>query len=334
MPSEFVQQLDDMARDFAAMLHGGDNPSDRRVRMAREGSGISGKLHAVETLSVRKTDRFASDAPSNRRLKFPIPDGVFRAALSQVGTSLQRIRSDSHLKKLDFSLRTLAFIAAPIIVAATLAWQFHSVSTTKSPNVNVVAGQTVFTLAGQASTQNPPQQSAAVTQSKPAPAATAAAPEVVQQLGNIVRDLAVLRDSIERLAAKQEQATQTVATLQVAVAKQEQTAQTLQELAAKQEQTAQTLQELAAKQEQAAQTLQDLSAKQQQMAQNIAMLQAGAETEQGEEGIKPKFSPPQSSRAAPLPRPRKVPLVAPKQSAAQSAPRLAPVRLPFLDASP
>jgi hypothetical protein len=314
--SEFVQELDDMGRDFATILHGGHNPSDRRVG-ARVGSGISAKSHIVETLSVRKTDRFAGDGPSIRRPKSRATGGFFAAAQSKVRMSLERLRPISHLKKLDFSFRTLAFVAAPIVVAATLAWQSHGVSMTKPPDV--AGGQTVSSLANKMPPQSPQQQSAAVIQTGPAPTASATAPEVVQQLGNIVRDLAVLRDNIGELAAKQEQTTETVARLQAVVAKEDQTA-TLQEVAAKQEQTSQALQELAAKQA--------------QMAQNIAVLQA--DSEQEEEDIKPKLSSPPSSKAAPTPKPKRAPLVAPKQSAAQSAsaPGLAPVRLPFLDASP
>jgi hypothetical protein len=319
--SEFVQQIDDMARDFAAILHGGHTQSDRRVGMAWEGSGSSGKSHTLETLSVRRNDRFAGDGSSIRRPKSRAPGGFFTAAQSKATTSFERLRSVLHLKKLDFSFRTLAFTAVPIVVAATLAWQSHGVSMTKSPNVNVAGGQTVSAFANKVPAQDPPQQSAVVIQTAPAPAsAGATVPEVVQQLGNIVRDLAILRDSVQQLAAKQEQTAQIVVRLQAVVAKQDQTAQTLQEVAAKQEQTAQTLQELATKQA--------------QMAQNIAMLQAGAETEQ--EDIRPKLSSPPSSKAAPPPRPKKPPLAASKQSTAQSAsaPRLAPVRLPFLDASP
>jgi hypothetical protein len=311
MPSEFVQQLDDMARDFAAVLHGGHNPSDRRAEMARGGSGSSA------TLSVRKTDRFAGDGPSIRRSKSRAPGGFFSAAQSKMGTSLERFRSVSHLKKLDFSFRTLAFMAVPIVVAATLAGLSHGVSMTKSPDA--AGGQTTSTLANKVPPQNPPQQSAAVIQTGLAPTARATAPEVVQQLGNIVRDLAVLRDNIGELAAKQEQTAQTVARLEAVVTKEDQTARTLHEVAAGQEQTAQALQELAAKQA--------------QMAQNIAVLQAGSEQE--EEDIKPKLSSPPSSKAAPTPKPKRAPLVAPKQSAqSASAPGLAPVRLPFLDASP
>jgi hypothetical protein len=77
-----------------------------------------------------------------------------------------------------------------------------------------------------------------------------------------------------------------------------------------------------------------LAAKQEQMARNIAMPQTAAD-EQGDEEIRPRLASPPSSRPASLPRPKKVPLVASKQSAAQSAsaPLPAPVHFPFLDGS-
>jgi hypothetical protein len=317
MPSEFVQQLDDMARDFADILHGGHHSFD----------GHSAKLHAVETLSVRKSDRFTSGGPSIRREKSNTPAGFFMTALSMVAAPFQRLRSGSHLKQLNFSFRTLAFIAAPIVVAAaTLAWQSHGVSKTKPANADVAAGQTVSTLAGRMPAQNPVLQSASVAQTERT-ATVATAPALAQELGNLVRDLAVLRDNVEQLAAKQEQTAQNVAGLQAVATKQQQTDRALQELAAKQEQLGQTLQELAAKQE--------------QMARAIAMLPTEAETDPADEDMKPsedtrpRLSSPSSARAAPLPRPKRVITAVPKQSTTQSAsaPLPAPVHLPFLDAS-
>jgi hypothetical protein len=55
-------------------------------------------------------------------------------------------------------------------------------------------------------------QSTPVTQIAPAPAATAMSPELVRL--EVARDLAAMRDSIDQLAAKQEQMAQNIATLQ------------------------------------------------------------------------------------------------------------------------
>jgi hypothetical protein len=55
-------------------------------------------------------------------------------------------------------------------------------------------------------------QSTPITQIAPAPAATAMSPELVRL--EVARDLAAMRDSIDQLAAKQEQMAQNIATLQ------------------------------------------------------------------------------------------------------------------------
>jgi hypothetical protein len=214
--------------------------------------------------------------------------------------SLQRLRPKAH--SLDIPLRTVAsvFLAALIGVGAIFAWQSHGISMTKPPDVT--AEQEVSTRAGQVSAVTP--QPALVTQTEPTPAAATTSPEVVLQLEAIVRDLAVLRDSLAQLTAKQEQTSQKVATLEAIAAKQEQMAQNIA-------------------------TLQALAAKQDQMAQDITMLQAA------DEDLGQRLSSPPLSQAVPLPRSKK-PVVAPKQSSAQStsAPRLAPVGLPFLQGSP
>jgi hypothetical protein len=57
-------------------------------------------------------------------------------------------------------------------------------------------------------------QSTPVTQTAPAFAAAAISPELVRL--EVARDLAVMRNSIEQLAAKQEQMAQSIATLQAA----------------------------------------------------------------------------------------------------------------------
>jgi hypothetical protein len=58
-------------------------------------------------------------------------------------------------------------------------------------------------------------QSTPVTQTAPALAAAAISPALVW-LDEVVRDLAVMRNSVEQLTAKQEQMAQTIATLQAA----------------------------------------------------------------------------------------------------------------------
>jgi len=57
-------------------------------------------------------------------------------------------------------------------------------------------------------------QSSPFTQTAPTLAATAVSPELVRL--EVARDLAAMRDSIDQLAAKQEQMAQTIATLQAA----------------------------------------------------------------------------------------------------------------------
>jgi predicted metal-dependent RNase len=70
----------------------------------------------------------------------------------------------------------------------------------------VAAEQTGSTRARQVSAQDAAQQ--------PAPAAAAISPQLVQQFEEIARDLAVMRKSVEQLAAKQEQMAQNIASLQ------------------------------------------------------------------------------------------------------------------------
>jgi hypothetical protein len=312
-PSDLAQDLDAMARDFAAMVHGGRDSSDRRVGMAREGSGHFARQpvrasvrefprpsRPVDISDRYRSNQSASGWPWLGRLTSRAPAGFFKAALPMVMDSLQRLRPKAH--SLDIPLRTVAsvFLAALIGVGAIFAWQFHGISTTKSPDVT--AEQAVSTRAGRVSAVTP--QRALVTQTEPAPAAATTSPEVVLQLEAIVRDLAVLRDSLAQLTAKQEQTSQKVATLEAIAAKQEQMAQNIA-------------------------TLQALAAKQEHMAQDITMLQAV------DEDISQRLSSPPLRQAVPVPRAKK-PMVAPKQSAAPSAsaPRLAPVGLPFLQASP
>src|SRR5215510_1921326 len=65
-----------------------------------------------------------------------------------------------------------------------------------------------------ASPRDASPQSSPFTQTAPTLAATAMSPELVRL--EVARDLAAMRDSIDQLAAKQEQMAQTIATLQAA----------------------------------------------------------------------------------------------------------------------
>jgi hypothetical protein len=312
-PSDLAQELDAMARDFATMVHGGRDSSDRRVGMAQEGSGLFARQpvgpsvrefprpsRPVDISDRYRSNQSASNRPWIGRLTSRTPAGLFKAALPMMVNSLQRLRPESH--SLDIPLRTVAsvFLAALVGVGAIFAWQSHRVSMTNSPGVT--AGQAVSTPAGQVSAAA--RQPVPVTQSEPTPAAATTSPELVLQLEAIVHDVAVLRDSIAELTAKQEQTSQTVATLEAIATKQEQMAQNIARLQA-------------------------LAAKQEQVARDTTMLQAA------DEDIGQRLSSPPVSQTVPLPRSKK-PMVAPKQSTAQSAsaPSLAPVGLPFLQASP
>jgi DNA repair exonuclease SbcCD ATPase subunit len=113
------------------------------------------------------------------------------------------------------ALLTLAsfFMAGLIGVGAIIAWQSNGISATKSPG-------------------NVAEQTASV------PGGAATSSELAQQFDVMARDLAVMRNSVEQLTAKQEQLTQDITTV---ADKQEQMAQSLATLAAKQEQIAQDI---------------------------------------------------------------------------------------------
>jgi hypothetical protein len=195
---ELMNHLDALARDFSPV----SRSSDRCIETVQEGSGISAGLQAEElVIRVPPRDQFTSDRPSIGR-RIPLTVASF-------------------------------FMAALIGIGATFAWQTHRFS--KSP-IGVTVEQTGSTPASHMSVQDAAlPQSATVTQTAPAPAAPATSPELAQQLGTVVQDLAIVRRTLDQLTAKQEQ------------------------LAATQEQ-------LAAKQEQ-------LAAKQEQMVKNIARQQ-------------------------------------------------------------
>jgi hypothetical protein len=312
-PSDLAQDLDAMAHDFAAMVQSGRDSSERRVGMAQEGSGRFARQAArasvreftrpsrpVDISDRYRSNQAANDRPRIGRLTSRAPADFFRAAVPMVINSLQRLRPASH--SLDIPLRTVAsvLLAAFIGVGAIFAWQSQGGSTTNSPGVT--AGQAVATGAGQVSAVAP--QPAPVIQTEPAPAAATTPPELLLQLEAIVHDLAVLRDNVAQLTVKQEQTSEKVATLEVIAAKQEQMAQNIARLQA-------------------------LAAKQEQMAQDVTMVQTL------DEDVGQRLASPPVNQAVPLPRSKK-PMVAPKQSPprSESATRLAPVGLPFLQGSP
>jgi hypothetical protein len=189
--SKFIKQLEALARDFAVRQNGVRDSSDQGIATAQEGSSFSAGLRAVEP---------SIDKPLIGRRT------CFTAAS--------------------------CFIVALIGVGATFAWQFHSVSISKPPNaLDVAVEQSGSTAAGQVSVENVAlPQSAPVTQTAPAPSATATSPELVQQLEVVKRDLAVVRRSVEELAAKQEQFEQLAAAQTQLAAQQEQMAQTIAKL--------------------------------------------------------------------------------------------------------
>jgi hypothetical protein len=310
-PSDLAQELDAMAHDFAAMVQSGRDSSERRVGMAQEGSGRFARQAArasvrefprpsrpVDISDRYRSNQAANDGPRIGRPTSGAPADFFKAAVPMVMNSLQRLRPASH--SLDIPLRTVAgvLLAVLIGVGAILAWQSYGISMTQSPDVK--AEQAVSTRAGQVSAVAP--QPALVTQTEPAPATATTSPELALQLEAMARDLTVLRDSLAQLTATQEQTTQKVATLEAIAAKQEQMARNIA-------------------------ALQALAAKQDQMAEDITMLQAA------DEDISQRLSSPPLSQPVPVPRPKK-PSAAQSAAPSASAPRLAPVGLPFLQASP
>ena len=115
-----------------------------------------------------------------------------------------------------FRAVTRFFVAVLIGVGATLAWQSHGDDAKQIVRTWVPSLGWLLPPNGPVSSQNVAlPQSAPVTQSA-APASAITAGELVQQLEPITRDLTIVRRSLEQLAAKQEQMTQNIATLQAA----------------------------------------------------------------------------------------------------------------------
>jgi hypothetical protein len=120
-------------------------------------------------------------------------------------------------------LRSLArfFIAVLIGVGATLAWQSYGdmareMLSTQVPSLSWLSVSTTTpTPDAEGSTQKPAgSQSAPIAQTAP-PAAAATTSELTQ-LEPIAHDLAAMRQSLEQLAAKQEQMAQNIAAMQAA----------------------------------------------------------------------------------------------------------------------
>jgi hypothetical protein len=195
---ELMRQVEALARDVAVVS--GRDSSDQCVGMVKEGS--AGLQAGEPSIRVSPRDQLASDRPSIGRRTFLTLASFFMAALIGVG--------------------------------ATFAWQSHRVSTTKSPNdVDVAAEQSGSAPAGHVSVQDAAvPQSAPVTQTAPAPTASATSPELVQQLEALARDLAVVRRSVEQLAAKQEHLAAAQEQLEQLAAKQKQMAQNIAKLQA------------------------------------------------------------------------------------------------------
>ena len=112
------------------------------------------------------------------------------------------------------------FLAVLIGIGATLAWQSHGEEAKDmvrawAPSLGwMLPVATKTSSDSMLSSQNAVlPQSAPVTQTGEA-AAAVASHDLVQQLEPVVRDLAVVRHSLEQLAAKQEQMAQNIAALQ------------------------------------------------------------------------------------------------------------------------
>ncbi len=196
VPKEWPAAEEARSGGPARGLDAGRISSDQRIGMAPEGSDYYAglrraepSLHVPPPPSGFKNDQLASNSPSIGRRMFRTLARFFIAALIGGGAMLAWQSHGDEAKE-------MAGTWAP-----SLGWLL-SVSTTKSPPDGQVSAQEAAL-----------PQSAPVTQ-RPAPAAAATSPEVVQQLEPMARDLAVVRRSLEQLAAKQEQMAQNIATLQ------------------------------------------------------------------------------------------------------------------------
>ncbi len=147
-------------------------------------------LHAPPRPPGFNNNQLASDRPSFRGRIFRALARFFLPALIGIGATLAW---QSHANEAKEMLRAWA---------PSLGWLLPVA--TKPPSETMVSGQNAVL---------PP--SAPVTQTGEATAA-ATSQELAQQLEPVVRDLAVVRHSLEQLAAKQDQMAQNIATLQAA----------------------------------------------------------------------------------------------------------------------
>ena len=189
--------------------HAGRDSADEFIGTPWGGSDFSAGLRAVEPgidvppRSDFNNDQFASDMPSIGRRTFRALARFSIAALIGVGATFAwQSRGDEAKEMVRTWVPSLGLLSP--------------VSTTKSPaDVDVAAVQTGPTPAGQRSAQDAAlPQPAPATQTVPAPTAAAISPASAQQLEAMARDLAVVRRSVEQLAAKQERMAHNIATLQ------------------------------------------------------------------------------------------------------------------------
>jgi hypothetical protein len=111
--------------------------------------------------------------------------------------------------KVSLGKRVAGAIVGSIIIAivATFAWQGSSIYSKKlKPNTDLAAK-----VPSQSS-----DQTTAVPPPAPTPVVAETSPELLQQLQNIVSDLAALRHTVEEIASKQDQTSRDVASIQVA----------------------------------------------------------------------------------------------------------------------
>jgi hypothetical protein len=147
-------------------------------------------LHAPPRHSGLNNDQLASDRPSFRGRIFRTVTRVFLPVLIGIAATLAWQSYGNGAKEM---LRGWA---------PSLGWLLPV--STKSPPDSMVSGQNAVL-----------PQSAPVAQTGEATAALTSH-ELAQQLEPVVRDLAVVRQSLEQLAAKQDQMVQNIATLQAA----------------------------------------------------------------------------------------------------------------------
>ena len=175
------------------------------------GSDFSAGLRAVEpAIDVPprsadfENDEFASDRPSIGRRAYRALARFSIAALIGVGATFAWQSQGDDAKEM---VRTWV---------PPLSWLSSVSTTTSPPDVDVAAVQTRPIPAGQRSAQDAAlPQPASATPTVTAPAAAATSPASAPQLEAMARDLAVVRRSVEQLAAKQEQMAHDIAILQM-----------------------------------------------------------------------------------------------------------------------